>query len=140
MVTSPARDSDIAYVFAHLWDRGITELAGLGLTVAEGAQRAKDFAGKDESYTYWANEVEPICVFGAVNGVTWFQATEKFGEFHAGVTSALREMGKKPGYVIFSQCIHPRTEAWFAKIGYKADPTWHGETVTGSKLYKFVKE
>lgn len=122
-------------VFSCLWERGVKELRGLGYTVDEAAQKAIDFCNTDESKALLVNGV-PVFVVGAVNGVTWFQATEDFTKHYRAITRCIRDLAKRKDYVIYSQCVHPRTEAWFRMCGFVRDE-YEGETVTGTKLYRF---
>lgn len=122
-------------VFCRLWERGVKELAGLGYTVDEAARVAIDFCKRDESKALLADGV-PVCVFGAVNGVTWFQATDDFVKHHREVTKCIRDLAKRKDYVIYSQCVHPLTERWFRSCGFVRDD-FESETVTGAKLYRF---
>ena len=124
----------VPYVFSHLWDRGVEELAGLGLTPEQAAEKALDFCLRDKSYALVADN--PVCVFGLCQGTTWFQATDEFLTHHVAITKALREMSAGRDCVIYSQCVHPRTEAWFRRIGFVRDG-WEGQTVTGKPLYRF---
>jgi len=127
----------IDYVFSHLWARGVEELAGLGMTPEQAAAAAHELAANGESYAYLAGD--PVCVFGAVDGCTWFQATDAFLEHHVGITKALTEMADKGEYTIYSQCNHPLTEKWFGRMGFVKDG-WQGVTVTGTPLYRFRRQ
>lgn len=127
----------IAHVFANLWQRGVEELAGLGLTPEQGAEMAMRFALADESRAYLADGV-PVCVFGAVGGATWFQATDDFDKHHVGITQAISDLSAKGEYTIYSQLVHPKAERWFNRMGFVRDD-WQGQTVTGRQIYRFVR-
>lgn len=124
-------------VYNRLWARGVEELAGLGLTVEQGLDRAIGYLSRGGSRAILFNG-DPVCVFGEVDRMTWFQATEAFVDHYREITKRLKALGER-GYIIYSQCVHPRTEAWFKRLGYKRDH-WTGTTVTGKPLYRFVKE
>lgn len=127
----------VPYVFSHLWARGIEELAGVGMTPEQAAEYALGMCERDESYAFVADA--PVCVFGVCDGATWFQATEEFTKHHAAITEALRDMSAGRDCVIYSQCVHPRTAAWFKRIGFEPDG-WQGQTVTGKPLYRFRRK
>ena len=127
----------VEHVCAHLWERGVEEIAGFGLTPAEWRESVIERI-KGEAYAILHDGV-PVCVFGQVNGMTWFQATEAFTEHHREITKRLHDMGAERDLVVYSLCIHPRTEAWFLRCGYARDD-WQGETVTGKPVYRFRRQ
>ena len=133
---TPCRPEDVNYVFDHLWERGVVELEGLGRTVEDGRQAALRRIAESESCAI-LYKGEPVCVLGHVDNATWFQATEAFTEHFEQITREMRDISEGRDFVIYSQCIHRRTEKWFRLCGYERVPEWQGETVTGKPVYMF---
>lgn len=124
----------IPYVFSHLWQRGVEELAGLGLTPEQGKEIAMQRTLQGESWAFVAEN--PVCVGGVIDGCTWFQSTDEFDKYHVEITHALTEISSKGDYTIYSQLIHPKTEKWFNRMGFVRDD-WQGSTPTGRPVYRF---
>jgi hypothetical protein len=124
----------VPYVFSHLWPRGVEELAGLGLTPEQASAMAVENCSLGPSWALIADN--PVCVFGVVDGCSWFQSTDEFTANHVEITQMARDATAPYDFVIYSQCIHPRTEAWFGRLGFVRDD-WQDVTVTGKPLYRF---
>jgi hypothetical protein len=132
----PASADHVDFICANMWERGVLELAGLGLTVEQWRSKAHRFIENGESAAILFDGV-PVCVIGLDGNATWFQATDGFLVHFREITKQLRKFGKtRPDTVIHSQCIHPKTAVWFRRCGFEWDGCV-GATVTGKPLYRF---
>lgn len=138
-VTPPA----LAFVLAHLWERGVEELRRIGLSRDEAFARFMDYAQRGRSGVMYADDV-PVLACGTCpeegGRFTWFQATDAFVDHAIQITRWLRkELKRDEGPVyIYSVCVHPETERWFHALGCERDG-WVGRTAAGFPLYRFAR-
>jgi hypothetical protein len=139
----PLTDNAIAFVLWRLWERGVHELAALGLTKGEAFLRFRDFARAAWHPQALEFDGEPVVVTGIntdENGAfTWFQATEKFAAHALEITRHIRkEAAAYPGPVsIFSVCVHPDSARWFRALGFVRDDDFSQALPSGALLLKF---
>jgi hypothetical protein len=143
MDATPVTEDRLRYIFANLWQRGVEELALLGMTPDGGRERYQEYANHSFKCGVLERNATPVAVLGIssdnAGAFTWFQATDEFHSNVKAITRRIRDESRAyPGPLsIYSVCVHPETERWYGVCGFSKDNSFAKALPSGAVLKKF---